>query len=267
MYRRLFCLCKPSSCKACPGMFNRKREKSNSLVESKTRVYNGRSYRRSAQRGGRARRGSAGWHTDRLVRTGRNRPTRPPEHRRQLSYTFLRKPEEKGHPKYTDGGTQLAVYPWSICGLSAVYRRFIRGTRSALHACLLTSVQTPICLCNPFSCMACGGIPDLEDADARENAMWNFMVQQLNHKKNDNAMWNKSVFWFRADLPGPKPGHTMGGSGQGGAQRSGGARPGRAGRDIDGRPGQEGSIRQGDNPLCCHPANREHCPGRNKTRG
>ena len=93
---------------------------------------------------------------------------------------FLGNPKKKGILS-----TPMGEQSWrSICGLSAVHRRFIRGKRSALHACPLTSVQTPICLCNPFSCMACGGIPDFKDADARENAMWNFMVQQLNHKTN-----------------------------------------------------------------------------------
>ena len=71
--------------------------------------------------GGRARRGSGGWHADRLVRTGGNRPTRPPEHRKQLSYTFLRKPEKRkssGNRRRNKTGGLSVVQLRFICGLS-----------------------------------------------------------------------------------------------------------------------------------------------------
>ena len=55
-------------------------------------------------------------------------------------------------------------------------------------------------------------------------------------------------------LLNPKPGHTMGRSGRGGARRGGGAGRGWLGL------GAVGSIRPGDNPPSCHPANRELCP-------
>ena len=42
-----------------------------------------------------------------------------------------------------------------ITGLSAVYSRFITGTRSALCFWLLTSGLNLFCLCKPFSCKAC----------------------------------------------------------------------------------------------------------------
>ena len=54
------------------------------------------------------------------------------------------------------------------------------------------------------------------------------------------------------DLSNPKPGHTTGGSGRGGARRSNGAARGWIGRDA------VRSIRQEDNPRSCPPANREH---------
>ena len=46
------------------------------------------------------------------------------------------------------------------------------------------------------------------------------------------------------------------GSGRRTAGRRGGEGRGWVGRDA------VGSIRPGDNPPSCHPANREHCPGR-----
>ena len=57
-------------------------------------------------------------------------------------------------------------------------------------------------------------------------------------------------------LSNPKPGHTTGRSGRGGARRGGGAGRSWVGRDA------VGSIRPGDNPPSCPPANREHCPER-----
>ena len=55
-------------------------------------------------------------------------------------------------------------------------------------------------------------------------------------------------------LSNPKLGHTAGRSGRGDAQRGGWARRGWVGQDA------VGSIRPGDNPPSCPPANREHCP-------
>ena len=57
-------------------------------------------------------------------------------------------------------------------------------------------------------------------------------------------------------LSNPKPGHTTGWSGRGGAQRGGGAERSWVGRDA------VGSIRPGDNPPSCPPAYREQCPER-----
>ena len=42
-------------------------------------------------------------------------------------------------------------------GLSAVDKRFIRGTTATLRSWLLTIGPTPICLCKPFSCKAWPG--------------------------------------------------------------------------------------------------------------
>ena len=58
------------------------------------------------------------------------------------------------------------------------------------------------------------------------------------------------------DLSNPKPGHTTGRSGRVGARRGGEGGRGWVGRDA------VGSIRPGDNPPSCPPANRGHCPGR-----
>ena len=57
-------------------------------------------------------------------------------------------------------------------------------------------------------------------------------------------------------LSNPKPGHTTGWSGRGGARRGGGAERSWVGRDA------VGSIRPGDNPPSCPPAYREQCPER-----
>ena len=57
-------------------------------------------------------------------------------------------------------------------------------------------------------------------------------------------------------LSNPKPGHTTGRPGRGGARRGSRAERGRVERDA------VGSIRPGDNPPSCSPANREHCPER-----
>ena len=55
---------------------------------------------------------------------------------------------------------------------------------------------------------------------------------------------------FGKYLPSPKPGHTTGRSGRGGARRGGGVGRGWVGRDV------VGSIGPGDNPPFCPPANR-----------
>ena len=68
--------------------------------------------------------------------------------------------------------------------------------------------------------------------------------------------------FFLQRMPGninqsnPKPGHTTGRSSRGGARRNG-----EGGRGWVGRDAVE-SIRPGDNPPSCSPANRRHCPGR-----
>ena len=54
----------------------------------------------------------------------------------------------------------------------------------------------------------------------------------------------------------PKPGHTTGRSGRGGARQGGGAWRDYVGRDA------VGTIRTGDKPLSCSPAYRKHCPER-----
>ena len=57
---------------------------------------------------------------------------------------ILCKPMEEQNPRLTTG-------------TSAVYLRFITGTRSALCSWLPTSGTTLFCLCKPFSCKACPG--------------------------------------------------------------------------------------------------------------
>ena len=57
----------------------------------------------------------------------------------------------------TGGGIKPAVDPRLTTGSSAVYHRFISGTKSALRSWLLTSIPTPICLYKFFSCKACPG--------------------------------------------------------------------------------------------------------------
>ena len=57
-------------------------------------------------------------------------------------------------------------------------------------------------------------------------------------------------------LLNPKPGHTSGRSGRGGARPGSGAERGWVGRDA------VGSIRPGDNPPSCLPAIWEQCPER-----
>ena len=68
-----------------------------------------------------------------------------------------------------------------------------------------------------------------------------------------HVMWCGVVLFH---LSNPKPGHTTGLSGRGGARRGGGAGWGWVGRDA------VGSTWPGDNPPSCPPANREHCPER-----
>ena len=58
------------------------------------------------------------------------------------------------------------------------------------------------------------------------------------------------------NLSNPKHGHTTGGSGRSRAQRCDGAARGCVERDA------VGSIRPGDNPPSCTPANGEYCPER-----
>ena len=58
---------------------------------------------------------------------------------------ILCKPMEEQSPRLTTGS-------------SAVYPRFMSGTRSALFSWLLTGGPTLFCPCKPFSCKACPGI-------------------------------------------------------------------------------------------------------------
>ena len=60
----------------------------------------------------------------------------------------------------------------------------------------------------------------------------------------------------RIHLSSPKPGHTTGGSGQGGARREGGAGRDRAGRDAD------KSVRQGSTVLHTPQGIEQTCPER-----
>ena len=68
---------------------------------------------------------------------------------------------------------------------------------------------------------------------------------------NNRSSTGRRVFSI-PDLSNPKPGHTTGGSGRGGARRRGsGAGRGRVGRDAD------GSIRPGDDRPSCLPGYRK----------
>ena len=64
--------------------------------------------------------------------------------RQERTSEILCKPMEEQNPRLTTGS-------------SAVYQRFMTGTRSALSSWLPTSGTTPYCLCKPFSCKACPG--------------------------------------------------------------------------------------------------------------
>ena len=67
---------------------------------------------------------------------------------------------------------------------------------------------------------------------------------------------NPHMISFIHHLSNPKPGHTTGRSGRGGARRGGEGERGWVGREG------VGSIWKGDNPPSCLPANRRRCPGR-----
>ena len=72
-------------------------------------------------------------------------------------YSIQRLSRIKRYRIETNGGTKSAVDPWLTTGLSAVYHRFIGGTRRALGFWLPTSGTTPFCCCFPFPCEACPG--------------------------------------------------------------------------------------------------------------
>ena len=95
-----------------------------------------------------------------------------------------------------------------LTAVTAVDKRLISGTASALRSWLLTSVPTPICLCKPFSCKACPG--------------------------TETNPYNRY-------LSNPKPGHTTGGSGRS-ARRSGGAGSGRTGCQQNYSPRKQTSL-------------------------
>ena len=106
-----------------------------------------------AGRGGAAH-GRAGRDVDGSVRRGDIRPSCPPEYRRRLSRTSLRKHEQSNsYLKPTEEQN-----PRLTPGLSVVHPRFISRTKSVLCSWMLTSVPALICLCKPFSCKACPGI-------------------------------------------------------------------------------------------------------------
>ena len=63
------------------------------------------------------------------------------------------------------------------------------------------------------------------------------------------------IFW-NMHLSNPKPRHTTGRPGRRGARRGGGAKRGWVERNA------VGTIRPGNKPPSCSPANREHCPER-----
>ena len=152
-----FCLCKPFSCKACPGDSPMRITKLpqattmrvKALVESKTRTYHGQagSGRHTAGRRGGAGRG----------RSRRRRVCSPRRHR-----TFL--------PSRVSTTTVLDDFPEArtseiLCKpmggknmlCPAFYPRLISVTKSTLRSWLLTSGPSPCCLCKPFSCKACPG--------------------------------------------------------------------------------------------------------------
>ena len=101
--------------------------------------------------GGAAGRGRAGLDANNTFRLWDKGPPYPPKHRRNVAPTSFQKHEQaKSYVnRMREQSKQLTR------GLSAVYLRFITGTRSALSSWLLTSGPASFCLCKPFSCKAC----------------------------------------------------------------------------------------------------------------
>ena len=153
-------------------------------------------------------------------------------------------------------------------GCQPVYHRFISRTRNVLRSWLLTSVPTPICLRKPFSCNACPGkgeftgrlqSPDIPPPDwgrkahGRAARLGRMVPSQFGSaRKHMSCVPTRLLNAIILNLPSPKPGHTTGRSGRGGARRGSRAARGWIGRHA------VGSIRQENNPRSCPPANQEH---------
>ena len=142
------CLCKPFSCRACPGQFLGipwmnvvlGTTQAISIIQI-CRTQNPhipRAGRGGAAHSGVAGRGGAVWDADGSVCPERTVP-------------FALQDMEETCTNYK--GTQRAVDPRFMCirGLSA-------GRRPLFNSWLLTNVPTPTCLCKPFSCKAYPGI-------------------------------------------------------------------------------------------------------------
>ena len=121
--------------------------------------------RGGARREGGSGRRRAAQDADGTIHPGDNRPSYPSDDARITFWACLWKHEQR--KSYLNRwGPMEEQNPRLTRGSSAVYPRFINGTRSALRSLLLTGVPTPICLCKPFSCKACPGLTPRRPRDA-----------------------------------------------------------------------------------------------------
>ena len=140
--------------------------------------------------------------------------------------------------------------------LSAVDHLFITGTKRALRSWLLTSVPTPICLCKPFSCRACPGICFRHGNTFTLKDVWE--QDTSHHVTSHHIITPNHITEHRTTPITPNTcliqnPDTIGQSVRGGARQGGGSGRGWVGRDA------VESIRPGNNPPSCPPANREDC--------
>ena len=238
------CLCKPFSCKACPGIrifvepqtgdrnvplgiysncfwpqtFNFLCFAKNTirLSSPKPGHTTGGSGRGGARRDGGAGRERSGWDADESVRPEYNRPSYPSDDRREKPLGVTLEARTKGtlcKPK----GEQNPQ-------LNRIHQRSIRGTTAALRSWLLTTVPMPICLCKPLSCKASPGIMDLA------RGSFSLVHVPVNAYQGSCHM----IIHLNNYLSNPKPRYTTGGARRGGTRRGGGAGQERAGWDDDG---------------------------------
>ena len=188
-----YCLCKPYSCRACPGkpQTYRPNDSSEAHLSNPKPGHTTGGSGRGARQNGRAGSGRIGCQKSCSANKNKLRALSKGSQKRRLSVS----PEARtGEISRTRG----ALHSWMRTGCKLIHRRlcqvrmplhllvqartkeflckpaeeqnqrltrgssavhpwFISGTKSALRSWLLTSVPTPFCLCKPFSCKACPG--------------------------------------------------------------------------------------------------------------